>query len=159
MAGNKNTFPKKEHLYGEALVDQLYEEGASLFVYPYRAVYRSVSLPEDAMSEKGMPNDVNSAPVFVRCLFSAPKKRFKHAVDRNRLKRQMREAYRKNKHALVSLFSDKQEQLHLSVQYVGQKLEPSVFMEKKMVVLLGKLAGVIQNTKKEEENHGRTEGE
>ena len=131
-------------MYGETLVALLYEKGEVLFVYPYRAVFRRLASDECPELEN----------VYVRCLFSAPKKRFKHAVDRNRLKRQMREAYRKNKHALVNFCSEGGGQLHLSIQYVGQKLEPSTFMEKKMIALLTKLQ---ERLSKKKENDGRTE--
>ncbi len=129
---NRNTFPKKEHLYGSTIVEALYEKGVSLFIYPYRMVYCFVEDGE----------------VPVRCLVSAPKKRFKHAVDRNRLKRQMREGYRLNKHSLVSYLTENELHIHLGIHYVGQKLEPSGFMHKKMVVLMKKLEDALKEEKK-----------
>lgn len=125
---NRNTFSKKEHLFGETTVDLLYEKGSSVFLYPYRLVYREVEGEE----------------VAVRCLVSASKKRFKHAVDRNHLKRQMREAYRINKHPLFTFLNKNGKQLHIAIQFVGQKIESSVFMQKKMIQLLSKLEKSLQ---------------
>ena len=74
-------FPKSEKLCGEQAVDHLYKNGKRFVVWPLRVTY----LP------------VDQAPTQV--LIWAPKSLFKHAVDRNRLRRQMREAYRLNKYS------------------------------------------------------------
>ena len=76
------TFPKSEKLCGEQAVDHLYKNGKRFVVWPLRVTYLVV----------------NKEPTKV--LIWAPKVLFKHAVDRNRLRRQMREAYRLNKHVL-----------------------------------------------------------
>ena len=76
------TFPKSEKLCGEQAVDHLYKNGKRFVVWPLRVTYLLV----------------DHAPTQV--LIWAPKSLFKHAVDRNRLRRQMREAYRLNKYVL-----------------------------------------------------------
>lgn len=82
-----NTLSKAERLCSRKRIDALFDGGArSLSAYPVRAVYR--------MLEPGGP-----APVEV--LFSVSKRRFKRAVKRNRVKRQLREAYRRNKSLLA----------------------------------------------------------
>ncbi len=77
------TFPKAEKLCGQTRIEQLYRHGKRFVVWPLRVTY----LPTD------------DAPTEV--LVWAPKSLFKHAVDRNRLRRQMREAYRLNKQILA----------------------------------------------------------
>jgi len=119
----KNTFPKAEHLCGKTAIDRLYAEGKAFLSYPARVVFRK--------SEKG--------EVPVRCLINAPKKKFKRAADRNRIKRQIREAYRKNKHELYRLLDEKDYQLHVSITYIGDKIEPTAFVEKKIKAALTKL--------------------
>ena len=66
-------------------IEALFHEGnsRSAAAFPLRVVY--------------MLTDAQPADVPVRILISVPKKRFKHAVDRNRVKRQVREAYRRHK--------------------------------------------------------------
>lgn len=82
------TFTKAERLCSQKLIDQLFAGGnASIAAFPLRAIYR-LSLREET----------DAVPVAV--LMSVPKKRLHHAVDRNRMKRQMREAYRHNKQSL-----------------------------------------------------------
>ena len=79
------TFKKEERIVSNLLIETLFEKGnsQSLAAYPLRAVYLKTEHREGC------------APV--QLLISVPKKKFKHAVDRNRVKRQIREAYRKNK--------------------------------------------------------------
>lgn len=78
---------KAERLNSKTLIDKLFEPGGgskSFTAYPIRAVYR---LTEKAETQASI-------------LISVPKKHFRHAVDRNHVKRQIREAYRQNKHLL-----------------------------------------------------------
>ncbi len=119
----KNTFPKAEHLCGKTAIDRLYAEGNAFLSYPVRVVFRT--------SGKG--------DVPARCLINAPKKKFKRATDRNRIKRQIREAYRKNKHELYRLLNEKDYQLHVSITYIGDKIETTAFVEKKTKGALVKL--------------------
>ncbi len=80
------TLCKEERLVGRKLVETLFKGGGSrsMSYYPLRIVYCLVAREE--------------APV--RILVSVPKRCFKRAVKRNRVKRQVREAYRLNKHLL-----------------------------------------------------------
>lgn len=74
---------------------------------------------------------------------SAPKKRFKHAVDRNRLKRQLRESYRLNKGILFSALESKDYQLLVAFNYIGDKVEPTAFVQRKMKIALEKLVSKL----------------
>ncbi len=123
MAELKNTFSKAERLCGKTAIDRLYAEGKAFLSYPVRVVFRTSSKEE----------------IPVRSLINAPKRKFKHATDRNRIKRQIREAYRKNKHGLYQSVEEKDYQLHVSITYIGDKIEPTGFVEKKVKVALAKL--------------------
>ena len=84
------SFRKSERIHSLKQIDELFGGGKSraLSAFPIRVVYRYVHrLPTEA-------------PFQV--LISVPKRNLKHAVDRNRVKRQLREAYRLNKHLLFN---------------------------------------------------------
>ena len=80
------TLTKEERVSGKRLIDDLFTGGnsRSLVAFPIRLVYMQV--------EKDHPQ--------AQILVSVSKRYFKKAVKRNRVKRQIREAYRKNKHLL-----------------------------------------------------------
>lgn len=122
MEERRYTFPKEEHLYGQTSVDTLFRKGKSFLAFPVKVTFL-----------------VTTDEVPVRCMVVAPKKKFKHAVDRNRVKRQLREAYRKNKWGLADWAEVHQQQLHLSMVYVADRLMPSSVVERKIKAALEKL--------------------
>ena len=123
-----NSFPKSEHLCGDKRIGQLFIQGDAFIAYPLRVVY--LIAPK---------KDVEFASVMV----SVPKKRFKRAVKRNRLKRLMREAYRLNKQPLVALLKENDLQLHVAFNYVSDDELDFVAVEKKMKVALQRLMDKI----------------
>ena len=89
MENLRLTFNKSQHLCGETTISQLFREGKAFLVFPLRVVYRV--MPRDVGTHGSCVRDSRPA---VRVLVSVPKKQFKHAVDRNRFKRLIRESYR-----------------------------------------------------------------
>jgi ribonuclease P protein component len=117
------TFGKKERLSQRAAIERLFNEGKSFSVPPFRVFY--ITAPEAA------------APVQI--LIAVPKRKYKKAVDRNKLKRLIREAYRLNKAVLAE--SVKGHSLHAGFVYSGEGTIPSFAdIEKKMKTCLDKLA-------------------
>lgn len=122
----RNTFKKSERLCSQILIDRLFQgESRSVAAFPIRAVF----LPVDAEVQPG-----------VSILISVPKKRFHDAVDRNRVKRQIREAYRKHKHALVAQMAAQGRGLLVAFVYVSDKIESTSYIEKRMTLLLEKIS-------------------
>jgi ribonuclease P protein component len=80
------TYPKKEKLKSKTTIDLLFSEGNSISKFPLRLVYVENKEPNTEQIKMGV---------------SVSKKYFKKAVDRNYLKRVLRETYRLNKHILI----------------------------------------------------------
>lgn len=81
------SFGKKEKLKSKIIIDRLFAEGNSLKKYPLRLIFLQLDNPAEAVNKAGV---------------SVPKRIFKRAVDRIKIKRLMREAYRKNKYLVTS---------------------------------------------------------
>ena len=92
---NNSSFPKKEKLVSRKLIDRLFVGGGSksMSCFPLRLVFMVLDHNDEALENKGSHVDMAD----VQMMISVPKRCFKHAVDRNRVKRQVREAYRRHR--------------------------------------------------------------
>lgn len=126
------TFKKAERLCRQRLIDRLFAGGSkSLLAFPLRLVY--------------LPVEATAVNERVSLLISVPKKRFRRAVKRNRVKRQVREAYRHNKHILLDKMQEKDLHLIMAVIWLGDELCPSYEVEKRLVNLLQRLAERLEH--------------
>ncbi len=120
-----HTFTKEERLCNKGLIDSLFHNGSSFLCYPFKVSWL-------------ITNDTQPFPVQV--LFAVAKKRYKRAVDRNLLKRRIREAYRLHKQQnLYSLLSETDKKIILSIGYIGKEIADYELIEKKMLKLLAQL--------------------
>jgi ribonuclease P protein component len=132
-----NTFNKEERLCSRKLIDLLFKDGSSFLLYPFRVSYLLADTPFK------FPAQV---------VINVSKKRYKHAVDRNLVKRRCREAYRLQKQTQLYPFLSGQEKLLLlSVQFVGKKIYEYSFFEKKLAVVFTKLVSALDTGPKEVE--------
>lgn len=123
------TFRREERLRGEALIERLFhrEGSRSMAAFPLRMVY--------------MKTASDGAGALPQVLISVPKRCLKHAVDRNRVKRQVREAYRRNRYRLVeSLGGDGVRGLLIAFIWLDDKLWSTAEVERKMCNLLQRLS-------------------
>lgn len=91
--------------------------------FPLRVVYMSVEPVEEDMAAASI-------------LISVPKKRFKRAVKRNLVKRQVREAYRKNKHLLLDALASRNKRLIIAFIWLDNHIHSSAEVEEKVKKLL-----------------------
>ena len=101
------TFRKRERITSQKQIDLLFggSQGKSFVAYPLRAVWMVSQEATTDACHAGTPQagtEQTDATVRVQVLVSVPKKRLRHAVDRNRAKRQIREAYRHYKEKLAA---------------------------------------------------------
>lgn len=125
-----HTFSKKERLNSKISIRRLFEHGSSFFSYPFK-VYYNVQPAEETKPTSSV-------------LFSIGKKQFKLAVDRNRVKRLCREAYRLNKAGLVEALDAKQFSIEVAFVYVGKTLPEFYDLELKLKKALLQLAAAEQ---------------
>ncbi len=111
------TFRKEEKLCSQKLMGELFLSGNGFLSYPIRIVWKIFDdLPFEVPAQAG---------------FSVPKKSFKRAVDRNRMKRLMRESYRIHKSALYAALAQSDKHIGIMMIYIAKeelpfsKIEPS----------------------------------
>lgn len=125
------TLCKAERLNSKILIGKMFEGGVSksFSIFPIRVVY--------------MPVDQGDASATI--LISVSKRRFKRAVKRNRVKRQIREAYRKNKHLLVDELQRREQRLAIAFIYLTDELIATSELEEKMKIALSRISEKISS--------------
>ncbi len=120
----RQTFGKDERLHKKILIKKLFTEGASFYVYPFRVT--------------ALQTDLSSvAPIQI--LISVPKQVIKNAVDRNLLKRRIREAYRKNKQIQYKSLLEKHVKMLVCFTYTAKTILPYSVIQDKIIILLQRL--------------------
>lgn len=129
------TLRKAERISSKKSLDSLFQKGnrRSMVAYPLRMVYQTI--------EK---NPADSA--VAQMMVSVPKRHFKHAVDRNRAKRQVREAYRHNKATLLEELQrlDNGIGLRMAFLWMDNQQHPSHDVARSMKSLICRLAERLQ---------------
>jgi len=120
------TLKKEERLCSHTVIGKLFSEGESFFIFPFKVVFL-LRQKDDS--------------VFAQAAFAVPSKVCKRAVDRNAMKRKMRESYRLNKQILYGALKN----YHVSVMfiYVGKEKKAVLKVPSILPQCLSKLAGII----------------
>ncbi|MFL5748470.1 MAG: ribonuclease P protein component [Niastella sp.] len=125
------TLKKAERLKRRKIIEQLFSEGRAVTAFPIRVQYKMV----------------DQLTVPLQAGFSVSSRNFKRAVDRNRIKRLMREAYRLQKLPLEQALQTKEQQLALFLIYTGKELPVYALVKEKVEVVLKKLLQTVNGVK------------
>lgn len=132
MENRRYTLSKEERLCSKAMIERLFSgSGSRSFpAFPLRVVYMEVD------------SSVQTADASI--LISVSKKRFKRAVKRNLVKRQIREAYRRHKHLLLDGLQADEKKMILAFIWLDNEVHPSDMIERKMRKILTYIAESLQ---------------
>lgn len=117
-----HSFPRAEKLKSRKQIEHLFEHGAKVKAYPLMLAY---------VEHKGEPREAQ-----IQMGFSVSKRKFKRAVDRNRVKRLMREAYRKQKTGFISASEEHGYKTDAMLIFIGREMPVYSELERKITALL-----------------------
>lgn len=124
-----NTLHKAERLSSKKQIEKMFAGGARSFsLFPLRVVY--------------LPLEELEADAAI--LVSVSKRHFKRAVKRNRVKRQVREAYRKNKHALLDVLQHNRQRIGIAFLYLSDELMETSLIEERVKTALARISERIE---------------
>jgi ribonuclease P protein component len=123
------TFGKQEHLCNITEIQKLFNNGHSIFKHPVKLLW----LPA---KWEGIPS--------VKVLISVPKRNFKKAVDRNRIKRLLRECYRRNKQIIEQGLENRN--CYIALIYAGREISDFKLLEPIIIHLIKRLIKEYETT-------------
>lgn len=126
----RQTLKKHERLKKRDDIQLLFKKGDSIYEYPIKLYHYA------------LPAENNSSPLLFGV--SVPKKRYKRAVDRNLIKRRIREAYRKHNLHLKELVKSKDKKLMIMPVYLGDEIKDYALIEDKIILLLQRLQAIYE---------------
>ena len=128
MKNRPESFPKNERLCGVKLISGMFDEGHSMNVPHMRVIFRIT------------PSGSELPPV--RVLISVPKRHFKKAVDRNLMRRRIREAWRRNRDPLLALLEEKGMHADLVLIWTDTEIKTYDIAEKAIKGVIAKVSAL-----------------
>jgi ribonuclease P protein component len=130
MPGYK--FNKQERLKSRNSIIEVFQNGKSCYSFPVKILYTRVTKSPDSKFP-------------VKCGFSVSKRNFRNAVERNLLKRRMREAYRLHKAEMIRMVETQHTGLNLFILYVSDENQQFKVIEEGIKIALDKLISELKS--------------
>lgn len=124
QSARRLTLRKDERLYERKAIEEIFSSGKAITEKPIRLLWI---------------NREGNSTIPVKAAFSVPRRTFKHAVDRNLLRRRMKEAYRKNKPVLYKALMQQGKEYLIMLIYTDVKKCEYAEIESKIVLTLQRL--------------------
>ncbi len=139
MAIYSKRLPKTQRLKSQKDIQELFKKSSSsCYLYPFKLVYKFPPEKniEETLAEKTNENNPPEAisPLLPQLLFSVSKKSFKRAVDRNIIRRRIKEAYRLNKNLFLPNIKIPQ---HIGIIYIAKEIMEFADIQKKLIRVFG----------------------
>jgi ribonuclease P protein component len=131
------TWTKAEKLKSRKRIEWVFKEGKSLSVFPFKVFFLLTNPAPPNLGAR--PASLSAPPSPLQAGFGAGSRHFKKAVDRNRIKRLSREAYRLQKQPLMDLLTEKGISMAVFFIYTGKELPDHSTVKAKIGVALQKL--------------------
>ena len=121
------SFHKQERLNNKKRINQLFRSGKFFSQEPFQIYW---------LENKQEKN-------IIELLVSVPKKNIKFAVNRNIIKRMVKEAYRLNKKALQEQVNREKKSFSVAIIYMNNKIPSYLYVEKKIKLILERFTTII----------------
>jgi ribonuclease P protein component len=131
----RHTFRKTERLTGKKRIAGLHRSGVAVKEYPFVCIYQPVEFIDDSPA---------------KLVISVPKRRVRKAVNRNKIKRRIREAYRQHKHPLYEALKSATKQWAILLIFVGDEEVSQKNVNEKISRLTDRLCKVLHADLKQE---------
>ncbi len=135
MISGSHNLTKNERLCSKKLIKELITKGISFTIYPLKVTW--LVLPQIHASDSLLPTPNSQLMVTV------PSHRIRKAVNRNKIKRRMREAFRKNKKSYYECLKKKNKHVIFAIFYNSSELLPYSDIETKIILILQRLIQLI----------------
>ena len=116
-------FKKNEIINNKKKIEFLFAKGQRFILDDFQIIYIETEKSE----------------VFLQTLISVPKRKIKHASDRNLLKRRIKESFRKGKDRLTSILQEKNRFINIAIIYNSEEIISYKLIEEKINLLLQRL--------------------
>lgn len=124
-------FKKEERLSEKKIINELFERGCGFYITPFKVLWMETNF------ESRFP---------AKIMITVSNRNFPKAVDRNRIKRKTREAYRKNKSILYEKIEDSAKKIAFILVYTGKTIISYKEVEDKIILILQRLATENEET-------------